>query len=205
MSWFKRFKDYFSGGDLDMEGWFDSMEAERKALGGPVNTTTPGQRIPMVFSDPVMQKRYDAGVCVECGGEVAPCRLCGSEAPQLLFYNSAGQNVDMETYLAEQCNLDKFRAHYTDMATRHGWKKEDGEGAVEFLIREAYTTGHHDAIHREGRVRISGALLAEAAQAIEVLADSQPDSESGAWWKGHYGSLAGQFRKMLAKANKSNG
>lgn len=171
---------------------------------GPTNFTPVGQRIPVLFSDPLMQKRYDAGVCVECGGETAPCRLCGSvEEPRAVFFNNAGQEVDLETYLEEQSKIDRFRTHYTDMATRQGWNKDDGEGPVDFLVRKAYTTGYEDAITRDGRVLVNAQLLSEAADAIQVLAERQSDSEAGEWWTKHYGTIAGEFRRMLAKAHKS--
>lgn len=201
-NWLRLKKILFGGGDLNMEGWFKSMEDEK--VGGPVNTTLPGQRIPMRFSDPVMQRRYDAGACVECGGETAPCRLCGSvEEPTARFFNNAGQEVSLEAYLEEQSKIDRFRTHYTDMAARHGWNKDDGEGPVDFLLRQAYSTGHADAIAREGRVLVNAQLLSEAADAIQLLAERQSDTESGEWWTKHYGTIAGEFRRMLAKAHKS--
>lgn len=47
-----------------------------ESISGPVNTAEPGKRIPMAFSDPIHQARYERGVCVECGNEEGPCRLC---------------------------------------------------------------------------------------------------------------------------------
>jgi len=189
-NWLKLKNILFGGGDLNMDGWFKSMEDEHRAryaeltpAEGPVNLAPAGQRIPVRFSDPLMQKRYDAGVCVECGGETAPCRLCGS--------------------VENQTKIDRFRAHYTDMATRQGWDKNNGEGPVDFLMRQAYTTGHADAITRDGRVLVNAQLLSEAADAIQTLAERQSDSEAGEWWTKHYGTIAGEFRRMLAKAHKS--
>lgn len=46
-------------------------------ISGPVNASEPGKRIPVAFSDPVHQERYDRGVCVQCNNVPGPCSLCG--------------------------------------------------------------------------------------------------------------------------------
>ena len=139
-------------------------------------------------------------------GDIVPITLndAALNGARLKFYNGDGKEVDIEGYLAEQSKIDRFRTHYTDMATRQGWDKDAGEGAVEFLMRKAYSTGHEDAINREGRVLINAPLLSEAATAIQVLAEGQPDTEVGDYWSEHYGSLADQFRRMLDKASRYN-
>lgn len=57
-----------------------------------------------------------------------------------------------------------MRAHVEDMATRNGWKREDGEGAIEFLMRSAYATGREDTL-REQRLTINSAALERARKA----------------------------------------
>lgn len=39
---------------------------------------------------------------------------------------------------------DTYRTKIEDMASKHGWTPEEGEGAIEFLIRQAYHTGWQD-------------------------------------------------------------
>lgn len=62
------------------DGRVEYRDNER-SLGGPINEHPQGKRIPMLFSDPTHQARYERGVCVECGNEEGPCHLCGGRIP----------------------------------------------------------------------------------------------------------------------------
>lgn len=57
---------------------------------------------------------------------------------------------------------EPMRAHVEDMATRNGWKKEDGEGAIEFLMRNAYATGREETL---SSVKIDSSALERARRA----------------------------------------
>ena len=114
-----------------------------------------------------------------------------------------GAQPDLE-YRCEPLQPDLTLLHYQRRATSQGWTEADGH-PVEWLLAKTYRVGYEDAVHRDGRVLVNAQLLSEAATAIQVLAERQSDSEAGVWWSNHYGTLAGEFRRMLAKAHKSKG
>lgn len=123
--------------------------------------------------------------------------------PGLTFFSADGKPVTTESYLAAQAKSDRHLAHYTERAVAHGWAEEKDGAAIEFLLAEAYRTGHSDAINREGRVLVTPHLIAEAENAIRVLAERQPDNDMGDWWAKHYSKLANTFKNMLAKSEQS--
>lgn len=59
--------------------------------------------------------------------------------------------VDTVTVPAEEhARYKRFRVYYEEQATKHGWKPEDGEDAVQFLMRLAYNAGWDDAKKKPG-------------------------------------------------------
>lgn len=58
-------------------------------------------------------------------------------------------------------------SHVEDMATQNGWNRGDGEGAIEFLMRNAYETGRKDALQeqRPALMTIDSAALDRARKA----------------------------------------
>ena len=80
---------------------------------------------------------------------------------------------------------DPMRAYVEDMATRNGWKREEGEGAIEFLMRGAYETGREDTLNAQRQHSAGGMVIAHRerflANGIEHVpaqwADGQPTEQ----------------------------
>lgn len=51
---------------------------------------------------------------------------------------------------------EPMRAYVEDMATRNGWERDGGEGAIEFLMRNAYATGREDTLREVRQTQESG-------------------------------------------------
>ena len=83
------------------------------------------------------------------------------------FVNSALRAAQLKTV------VEPMRKHVEDFATRAGWKREDGEGAFEYVQRVSYAQGLEDA--KSLAPRAAARLVSGALFELMGMLTSQPE------------------------------
>lgn len=105
-----------------------------------------------------------------------PCEACGTDfqakAADIArgwgrFCSKSCKAMQPKGKSAGAPQPEPMRAYAEDMATRNGWERDGGEGAIEFLMRNAYETGREDTLReqRPAPVTIDSAALERARRA----------------------------------------
>ncbi len=114
------------------------LEGERgrmaRALDGPINEVTPGKRIPVAFSDPEMQRAYDAGEPFKTNGEKRIEHLENLLASASLYVEAASEKSSIARRLYKKV-VDAFEGGLPEV----GNYDERIASLEEFGAEQSYT------------------------------------------------------------------